>query len=103
MLMLVDVEGIEQVLALTNTQLSISYDVTCVTLNIIEQALLELGYHLDNSLLVKMKRALYYYTEETLRTNLGCNNCTRDIFINRYQKQSHGCRDERPRHWRHYL
>ena len=51
MLMLVDVEGIEQVLALTNTQLSISYDVTCVTLNIIEQALLELGYHLDNSLL----------------------------------------------------
>ena len=103
MVILVDVEGVEQVTAITNTQLSISYDVTCVTLNIIEQALLELGYHLDNSLLSKMKRALYYYTEETLRTNLGCSNCTRDVFINRYQKQSHGCRDERPQHWRHYL
>lgn len=103
LVMLIDVEGIEQVTAISSTQLSISYDVTCVTLNIIEQALIELGYHLDNSLLSKMKRALYYYTEETLRTNLGCNNCTRDVFINRYQKQLHGCRDERPQHWRNYL
>ncbi|MFO7602857.1 MAG: hypothetical protein R6X06_03470 [Gammaproteobacteria bacterium] len=103
MVMLVDVEGIEQVVALNETQLSISYDVTQVTLHIIEQALLEVGYHLDNSLLAKMKRALYYYTEETLRTNLGCCDTTRDVFVNRYQQQPHGCRDERPRHWRNYL
>ena len=103
MVMLVDVDGIEQVTALSATQLSISYNVSLVTLNIIEQALLDLGYHLDNNLLTKMKRALYYYTEETLRINLGCSNCTRDVFINRYQKQSHGCRDDRPQHWRNYL
>lgn len=103
MVMLVDVEGIEQITAMSPTQLSISYDVTLVTLNVIEQALMDVGFHLDNNLLVKIKRALYYYTEDTLRTNLGCNNCTRDVFVNRYQKQLHGCRDERPRHWRNYL
>ncbi len=103
MVMLVDVQGIEQVTAISATQLSISYDITYVTLNIIEQALIELGYHLDNSLLSKMKRALYYYSEETLRINLGYNNVSRDVSINRYEKQVHGCRDERPQHWRHYF
>lgn len=100
--MLVDVDGVEQVSALTPTQLSISYDVTLVTLNLIEQALSELGFHLDNSLLSKMKRALYYYTEETLRINLGCPNCTQKVFVHHYQQQAHGCRDERPEHWRNY-
>jgi hypothetical protein len=103
MLMLVDVTGVEQVSALSATQLSISYDVTQITLHIIEQALMEVGFHLDNNLLAKMKRALYYYTEETLRANLGCDNCTQKVFIHRYQKQLHGCRDERPEHWRNYL
>ena len=102
MVMLVDIDGIDKVIALTPTQLSISYDVTLITLQLIEQALIDLGYHLDNSLLSKMKRALYYYTEETLRINLGCPNCTQKLFIHRYQQQVHGCRDERPQHWRHY-
>ena len=103
MLMLIDVDGVEQVNALTPTQLSISYDVTLVTLSIIEQALIDLGYHLDNNLLAKMKRALYHYTEETLRINLGCPNCAQKLHIHRYLQQAHGCRDERPQHWRHYL
>ena len=87
--------------------LRVSYHIQHVTLRLLEQALADLGFHLDNSLLVKLKRALYYYTEEVQRENLGCakgsTNCTQKIFINRYQRRKHGCRDGRPDHWRRYL
>jgi len=100
-----DVEGISH-LELSNThKLNISYDIRILTLQVLEEALIELGYHLDNSLLYKLKRALYYYTEETQQENIGCSKgqCTRDIFINRYDRLKHGCRDDRPAYWRKYL
>ncbi|WP_231892822.1 hypothetical protein [endosymbiont of unidentified scaly snail isolate Monju] len=54
-----------------------------------------------------MRRALIKYTEETQCINLGCeggeSNCTVKIFINRYLHRTHGCRDDRPQHWRRYL
>ena len=42
----------------------ISYDLNCISLRLIEGLLGELGYHLDNSLMSKLKRALYNFTEE---------------------------------------
>jgi hypothetical protein len=27
----------------------------------------------------------------------------KQVFIKQYLKRSHGCRDERPEHWRNYL
>jgi hypothetical protein len=66
-----------------------------------------MGLHIDNRLLYRMMRALYYYTEETERENLGCTHpdskSTRQIFAHRYQHQDHGLRDQRPEHWRKYL
>ena len=54
-----------------------------------------------------MKRALYYYTETTLRANCGCpqgtSNCTKKVFALHYQQRDHSCRDHRPEHWRRYL
>ncbi|MDH5571711.1 MAG: hypothetical protein OEY89_08100, partial [Gammaproteobacteria bacterium] len=92
---------------ITPLHLNIKYDIQFLTLSIIEDSLIELGFHLDNSLMLQLKRALYKYTEETERANLGCgysqDQSTRDIFIHRYQKQNHGCRDTRPKHWRDYL
>ncbi|MCW9087921.1 MAG: hypothetical protein OQK54_00110 [Gammaproteobacteria bacterium] len=105
-LMLGDVEGVSHVQPVESHLLHIRYDISVITLNIIEETLSELGYHLDNSLMNKLKRALYYYTEETQRANLGLEkSCCADkqMFINRYLKRSHGCRDERPEHWRNYL
>jgi len=106
-LLLNNIKGIETVSLISPAHIQISYNVLNITLKLIEDTLHELGFHLDNSLLVKMRRALYYYTEETQRANMGCNidqgKCTRDIFINRYQQLKHGCRDERPRYWREYL
>ena len=102
-----DLEGIKHVHFVSPTFMRISYDVLHITLEQIESILTDLGFHLDNRLIYRMKRALYYYTEETQRANNGCvrgdANCTQKVFIKRYQTIKHGCRDQRPTHWRKYL
>jgi hypothetical protein len=102
-----DFNGIEQIDVLSPLRLIVRYHLSEVTLADIEFVLRELGFHLDNSLLSKMKRALYAYTEETERANHGYSSSqgktTRDVFIKQYQKRPHGCRDPRPSHWRDYL
>jgi hypothetical protein len=63
--------------------------------------------HLDGALLLRLRRAMCYYMEETQRANWGCrhgeHNCTKKVFAKRYEVLEHGCRDERPEHWRRYL
>lgn len=104
-LLLTEVEGILNVQPVSPHLLLVSYDVSKITLNAIDTLLTELGYHLSSKLFAKLKRALYYYTEETQRINLGldggCKECVK-LFINRYQRLQHGCRDDRPEHWRNY-
>lgn len=105
--MLVDLDGIVFAEAISNQHLIVRYDLRFFTLVDIEELLTTVGFHLDNNLLIKLKRALYRYTEETERANLGYpqgqSNSTREVFINRYQQLPHGCRDKRPNHWRNYL
>jgi len=100
------VEGVLRAHSSAGPVVHVTYDLTEVSLQLIECLLIELGFHLDNSLLAKLKRALYYYTEQAEQETLGCQrgrgNCTQAIFINRYQHLQHGCRDDRPDHWRHY-
>ncbi|HID49168.1 MAG TPA: hypothetical protein EYP40_06085 [Chromatiales bacterium] len=107
MLVLRDLDGIERADAPEPTRLVVRYLLPQQTLADIEELLRELGFHLDNSLLCKLKRALYYYTDETERANLGCSDgqckTTRDVFVQQYRKRPHGCRDQRPAHWRSYL
>jgi len=105
--MLIDLDGIVMADVISETHLIIRYDLRFFTLVDVEELLMTVGFHLDNNLLIKLKRALYRYTEETERANMGCaegqSNCTREAYINRYQKLPHGCRDKRPDHWRSYL
>jgi len=101
-----DLNGIEQIDVISPTRIAVRYQLSLITLADIEFVLRELGYHLDGSLMSKMKRALYAYTEETERANLGYTSSqqsTRDVFIKQYQKRPHGCRDPRPDYWRDYL
>ena len=104
---LADVDGVLASEPASPTLLRVRYDVLAVTLKEIEDALRDLGLHLDNRLMLRLKRALCYYTEETLRANCGCpdgpSNCTKKVFATRYQHMDHGCRDHRPEHWRRYL
>jgi len=105
--MLADVEGILEVGTESPVILNLRYDVLKISLEQIESALVETGFHLSNQLIYTLKRALYYYTEETQRANKGCHrgdsNCTRKIFIDHYQRRDHTLRDPRPEHWRRYL
>lgn len=100
------VAGVETVHYLSPYALEVVYDLRRVTLQGIEYALSELGYNLDNSLLCKLKRALFHYTEETQRENLAIETdgqLTRcEVFVNRYQHVAHGCRDPQPEYWREY-
>lgn len=105
MLLFADIRGIEKLHLLNPQCILVSYDVRELTLNMLETVLIELGFHLDNNLLVKIKRALYSYTEDTERANLGITKTSKDfssVFIEDYQRHPHGCRDERPKHWRQY-
>lgn len=104
--LLADADGIIGLEATAPLVLGLSYDVRYITLLDVEQALESVGFHLDNSLMSKLRRTLWHYAEETQRDNMGCRNnpnCTARIFVNRYQQTAHGCRDERPAHWRRYL
>lgn len=98
--------GVQQVDVLGATLLKVSYHLMTVRLIDLEAMLEDHGLHLDNRLMFRIKRALYAYTEETQRANLGCPhgeaNCTQKIFVKRYQNRTHGCQDERPEHWRKY-
>lgn len=102
-----EVSGILSCAVASPTLLRVEYDLVFVTLQQIEEALKEIGLHLDNSMLFRLKRALHYYTETTLLANSGCptgeSNCTQRVFAKRYQTLEHGCRDHRPEHWRRYL
>jgi hypothetical protein len=107
-LLLADTDAIRDVHVLGPNRLVVTYDVRDVTFGELESALTELGFHLDNSLVMKLKRALYNYSEDTIRANLGLppqcfGNCARKVFVNLYRQHEHGCRDHRPRHWRQYL
>jgi len=106
LLLLSDAEGVLDITLADEQCLYITYDVRHLTLDAIEKALVRLGYHLDNRLLYRMKRALYSFSEETQRANLGiCDtiNNTSQVSVKRYSINHHGCRDKRPDHWRKYL
>jgi hypothetical protein len=98
--------GIELVRNISTDCLFIQYLLTHTSLEVIEDALIGVGFHLDNSLLYKLKRSLIYYAEETQLMNLGQSHdqasSTLDIFINNYEQRQHGCRDQREPYMRHY-
>lgn len=104
---LADVEGILDLSAISANHLRITYHLLEINLEQIEEGLIEAGFFLKNNLINKIRDALFFYTEETERANQGCtkgnSNCTRKVFIARYNQINHGCRDVRPDHWRRYL
>lgn len=102
-----EVDGVRAAEVVNPGLLEVHYHLLAICLEDIETLLERNGFHLDNRLLHKLKRALYHYSEEAQRANLGCakgeSNCTQKVFVNRYRKREHGCQDDRPEHWRRYL
>ena len=106
-LFLADVEGVIHAEPVSPLLLRVRYDLLQVTLEQIEEAITEIGLHIDATLMFRIRRALHYYSEETQRANIGCSrgesNCTKKVFALRYRTLDHDCRDHRPEHWRRYL
>lgn len=85
--------------------LVVQYKVTHYTLQGLEKALEAQGFHLDNSLLHKIRRALIYFCENVQRENLAINAPdakSQQVFARVYEHHLHGDKDETPEEWREY-
>jgi uncharacterized protein YcgL (UPF0745 family) len=85
--------------------LLVRYDISNYTLQRVEKALTAEGFHLDNGLLIKLRRALVYYCE-----SIQCENAlppprdrlSKQIFAQVYEHHPHGDHDDTPEEWRTY-
>lgn len=104
---LIEGPGIVEAFPMTPHLLKVTYDLRHTKLEEIEKALQELGLHIDARLTYRIKRALWYYTEDTIRANCHDDHnqvdCTKKVFATRYEHLDHSLRDHRPEHWRRYL
>lgn len=85
--------------------LRVRYHVCEYTLEGLETALVSEGFHLDNSLLSKLKRALAYFCESVQRSNVKANEPdikSQQAFMKVYENHLHGDRDDTPEEWRDY-
>ncbi|MBW7859573.1 MAG: hypothetical protein KJZ96_01230 [Rhodocyclaceae bacterium] len=84
----------------------VRYSVLDYTLESLEDALRDAGYHLDNSLMSKLVRALVYFCEETQRHNLVSPERlikkSNEVYINVYDQHPHGDHDDTPVELREY-
>jgi hypothetical protein len=85
--------------------LQVRYHICEYTLEGLETALASQGFHLDNSLLSKLRRALAYFCESVQRRNVAANEPdikSHQAFIDVYERHLHGDRDDTPEEWRTY-
>lgn len=86
-------------------RLLVRYHVCEYTLEGLETALADQGFHLDNSLFSKLKRALAYFCESVQRRNVAENAPdikSQQAFVEVYERHLHGDRDDTPEEWRSY-
>ncbi len=86
-------------------QLTVRYDLSDHCLEDLESLLCEQGFHLEVSLLIKIKRALIYHVERVQRENLCCPEvCTKNFkpHIQVWDQRLHGDHDDTPPEWRQY-
>ena len=105
---LVLLEGLDGVVVAAGpdgSRLMVRYHICEYTLEGLETALASQGFHLDNSLLGKLKRALAYFCESVQRRNVAANEPdikSQQAFMKVYELHSHGDRDDTPEESRAY-
>jgi hypothetical protein len=98
-------EGVRVTADFDRCRLFVNYHVCEYTLEGLESALTSQGFHLDNSLLSKLKRALAYFCESVQRKNVAANEPdvkSQQAFMKVYERHLHGDSDETPEEWRGY-
>lgn len=87
--------------------LDVAYDLQNHTLKELDEHLVEKGYHLDNTLMTKLTRALIYYVEETQLHNIGApekrlKRSAQEAYVKAWEHHPHGDHDDTPPEWREY-
>lgn len=85
--------------------LKLAYCVSDYTLQELETLLAGQGFHIEAPLLVRIKRALVYYTERVQRENLVKPETQTKKFkphVEAWDKNPHGDHDATPEEWRQY-
>ncbi|STQ89109.1 hypothetical protein [Iodobacter fluviatilis] len=86
--------------------ISVLYHLPQYRLLWLENQLKQAGFHLDESILSKIKRALVHYCEDIACSNLEIpehNVKSRDVYVKVWEKHPHGDHDETPEELRRYL
>ncbi len=99
------IEGLKATAGDAPNHLRVRYHVCEYTLEGLETALASQGFHLDNSLLSKLKRALAYFCEGVQRRNVAANEPdvkSQQAFSKVYERHLHGDSDATPEEWRDY-
>ena len=98
-------DGLVVALGADGNRLEVRYHICEYTLEGLESALASQGFHLDNSLLSKLKRSLAYFCESVQRRNVAADEPdikSQQAFVRVYERHLHGDRDETPEEWRSY-
>ncbi|HXU92138.1 MAG TPA: hypothetical protein VFP33_00630 [Gallionella sp.] len=87
--------------------LQVSYNLRDYTLEGLENALIEEGFHLDQGLLHSIGRKVIYYCEDTTCHNMEIpvhptKMNEREVFVKAYDQQPHGDHDDIPPELREY-
>ncbi|HRE18952.1 MAG TPA: hypothetical protein PLW86_18100 [Rhodocyclaceae bacterium] len=85
----------------------VAYDLHHHSLQELEGTLEDKGYHLDNTLMSKMMRALIYYVEETQLHNLDApyrrlKHSQSEAYTHAWERHPHGDHDDTSPAWREY-
>lgn len=83
----------------------IAYSLPHWTLEELEQRLMQAGFHLDGSLLHRLRRALVHYTETVQMENLSHPEReykTKEVYVHAWEHHPHGDHDDTPEELREY-
>lgn len=99
--------GLEIVPNSEDLSIGVAYDLHDHSLEELETALEDKGFHLDCSLLGKLIRALFYYVEETEIHNLDAptrllKKSQNEAYTQAWERHPHGDHDDTPPEWREY-
>ncbi len=87
--------------------LGVAYELRHHTLRELDEHLIDKGYHLDNTLLTKLTRALIYYVEDTQLHNMEApekrlKRSSQEAYVKAWEQHPHGDHDDTPPEWREY-
>jgi hypothetical protein len=101
------IDAVDVVPKFEKRSVGVAYDLSDHTLQELDEHLIDKGYHLDNTLLSKLTRALIYYVEETQLHNIGApekrlKRSSQEAYVQAWEHHPHGDHDDTPPEWREY-